>query len=95
MNAMSAKKIKLLNLVFLHIFLFTTLFINFFHTDKTVLSKDDCPACNFLHSTLATSQINFFHLPQLYLLDSLKTFYSFSHQKIFSLNPTSRSPPQI
>jgi len=92
---MSTKKIKLLNLLFLLIFLFATLFINFFHTDKTVLSKDDCPACNFLHSTLATSQINFFQLPQLYLLETLKTFYSFSYQKIFSLIPTSRSPPQI
>jgi len=92
---MSTKKIKLLNLLFLLIFLFATLFINFFHTDKTVLSKDDCPACNFLHSTLATSQINFFQLPQLYLLETLKTFYSFSYQKIFSLIPTSRSPPQV
>ena len=92
---MSTKKIKLLNLLFLLIFLFATLFINFFHTDKTVLSKDDCTACNFLHSTLATSQINFFQLPQLYLLETLKTFYSFSYQKIFSLIPTSRSPPQI
>jgi hypothetical protein len=92
---MSTKKIKLLNLVFLLIFLFATLFINFFHTDKTVLSKDDCPACNFLHSTLATSQIHFFQLPQLYLLDTLKTFYSISYKKIFSINPTSRSPPQI
>jgi len=92
---MSSKKTKHFNLLFLLIFLFATLFINFFHTEKTVLSKDDCPACNFLHSTLATSQINFFQLPQLYLLDILKTFYSFSYQKIFFINPTSRSPPQI
>ncbi len=92
---MSVKKIKLLNLSFLLIFLFATLFINFFHTDKTVLSKDRCPACNFLHSALATSQIHFFQMPQLYPLESLKTFYSFSYSSISSLNPTSRSPPQI
>lgn len=92
---MSAKKIKLLHFSFLLVFLCTTLFINFFHTDKTVLSKDNCPACNFLHSALATSQINFFQLPQLYLLEPLKTFYSFSYSRISSLNPTSRSPPQI
>ena len=92
---MSAKKIKLLNLSFLLFFLIITLFINFFHTDKTVLSKDNCPACNFQHSALATSQIHFFQLPQLYLLEPLKTFYSFSYQEISYLNPTSRSPPQI
>jgi hypothetical protein len=92
---MRIKKIKLLNLSFLLVFLFTTLFINFFHTDKTVLSKDNCPACNFQHSTLATSQIHFFQLPQLYLLEPLKTFYSFSYSKTSYLNPTSRSPPQI
>jgi hypothetical protein len=92
---MSTKKIKLLNILFLLVFLFATLFINFFHTEKNVMDNDNCPACNFMHSTMATSQINFFHLPQLYFLDILKTFYSFSYQKIFPINPTSRSPPQI
>ena len=92
---MRTKETRLLNLLFLCVFLFTTLFINFFHTDKTVLSKDNCPACNFLNSALATSHIHFFKLPQLQLLDILKTFYSFSYQKVLSVNPTSRSPPQV
>ena len=92
---MRAKKIKLLNLSFLFFFLIITLFINFFHTEKTALSKDNCPACNFQHSALATTQIHFFQLPQLYLLEPLKTFYSFSYSKISHLNPISRSPPQI
>jgi len=92
---MRTKKITLLNLSFLLVFLFATLFINFFHTEKNVLTKDNCPACNFQHSALATTQIHFFQLPQLYLLEPLKTFYSFNYQKISYLNPTSRSPPQI
>jgi hypothetical protein len=92
---MSTKRIKLFNLAFLFIFLLISLFINFFHTEKTTKGNDNCPACHFQNSSLTTSQINFFHMPQLYLLDILKTFESFNYWQIFFLDPTSRSPPQI
>ena len=92
---MSTKRIKLFNLAFLFTFLLITLFINFFHTEKTVLSKDNCPACHFLNSSLTTSQINFFRLPPPSITGILKTFESFNYAYIFTIDPSSRSPPEI
>jgi len=92
---MSIKRIKLLNLAFLFIFLLITLFINFFHTEKTSASSNNCPACHFLNSTFTTSQINFFHLPPPSISGILKTFESFNYTYIFIIDPFSRSPPEI
>lgn len=92
---MSTKRIKLFNLAFLFIFLLLNLFINFFHTEKNFQPNHFCPACHFQNSTLTTNQINFFHLPQLYLLEILKKFESFNYWQVCFLDPTSRSPPQI
>lgn len=86
---------KPLNLVFLFTFLFLTLFINFFHTEKNLRKSNSCPACHFQNSTLTTSQINFFHLPQLFLLEIRIAFDSFNYKQIFFIDPASRSPPQI
>jgi len=92
---MIKKHKSLFHLIFLSTFLSLTLFINFFHTEKNVRSSDFCPACHFQNSTLTTTQINFFHLPQLSLLEILKTFESFNYKEIYFIEPTSRSPPQI
>jgi len=86
---------KLLNLAFLIIFLSLILSINYFHTDKTLICNNDCPACHFLNSTFTTSQINFFHHPQLSLLEIIQTFESFQYKQISLTNPLSRSPPEI
>ena len=86
---------KPFNFIFLFTFLFITLFINFFHTEKNVQPNHLCPACHFLNSTLTTSQINFFHLPQLSSLGALRLFESFQYKQIFIVHASSRSPPQI
>jgi len=82
------------HLVFLFIFLLTTLFINYFHTNECFRTHNLCPACHFQSSTLATSQINFFHLPQLTLLEILKTFEVFQYDCLICVEPNSRAPPQ-
>ncbi len=92
---MSKRNKKLFNLAFLLVFFSITLFINFFHTEKTIARDDNCPACHFLSSAFATSQIHFFHLPPLSPLGIYKTFYSFDYASLFIIEPTSRSPPQI
>jgi len=86
---------KLSSLVFLFLFLSVTLCINFFHTENSTQTNHNCPACHFQNSTLATSQINFFHLPQLMLLEMLKTFETFHNNSLCFINPSSRSPPQV
>jgi hypothetical protein len=93
---MAGKKYRTLyNLIFLFFFLSVTLCINFFHTESSIHPNHNCPACQFQNSTLATSQINFFHLPQLTLLEMLKTFEAFHYKSLCFVNPTSRSPPQV
>lgn len=79
----------------LFLFLFVSLFVNFFHIEKTLSPNENCPACHFQHSSLTTNQINFFHLPLPSILGILKFLESFNHTYILSINPTSRSPPQI
>jgi len=86
---------KYFNLAFLLTYLFLTLFINFFHTEKNIKSDHSCPACHFQNSTLTTNHINFFCLPQLSLLELLKTNESINYWQIYFADPTSRSPPQI
>jgi hypothetical protein len=83
------------SLIFLFLFLSITLCINFFHTESSIQPNHNCPACQFHNSTLATSQINCFHLPQLTLLEMLKTFEAFHYKSLCFVNPTSRSPPQV
>jgi hypothetical protein len=92
---MIKKRIKVLNLGFLFLFLLVTLFINFFHTEKVTRDDDNCPACHFLNSTFTTSQINFFHLPPPCISGILKTFESFNYKFTFTIDPSSRSPPQV
>jgi len=92
---MSRKRKKLFNLAFLFIFLTVTLFINFFHTEKTITNKiDDCPACQFLSSSFTTSQINFFYLPTPSFSGFLKLLYSFNYTYTVNIEPSSRSPPE-
>jgi len=88
------KRKKLFNLVFLFVFLIITLFINFFHSEKTLTSSDNCVACNFLNSTFMTSQINFFILPKPSALGILEAFYSFNYAYIETIQSSARSPPQ-
>jgi hypothetical protein len=77
----------------LFLFLLVSLFINFFHCEKTLTRNDNCPACQFLDSSLTTNQIDFFHLPPPSILGILKSLESLNHTFILSSSPTSRSPP--
>jgi hypothetical protein len=88
------RKRKYLNLTFLFIFFSVTLFINFFHTEETLTEERDCPACQFMHSSLTISQINFFILPQLSVIGFLQTIQSSHYVNILAVHPFSRSPPQ-
>ena len=86
------KKYSILASLFL--FLLVSLFIHFFHCEKTLAQNDNCPACQFQSSSLTTSQIDFFHLPPPSILGILRSLESFNYTYILPANPTSRSPPQ-
>jgi hypothetical protein len=85
---------KYFTLSVLFAFLFLTLFINFFHTEKTLEENDNCPACHFQNSSLATCHINFFHLPPPSILGVLKFIKTLNYSFTYTIEPTSRSPPQ-
>jgi hypothetical protein len=82
------------SLVFLLFFLLVNLFMNYIHNNKCFLTRNYCPACHFENSTLATIQINFFLMPQLTLLEILKTFEVFQYDYLICTEPNSRAPPQ-
>jgi hypothetical protein len=91
---MRGKKESFLLIAFLVVFFAVSLLINFFHTEKTIFHKDNCPACNFLNSTFATGQINFFQIPELFFIDIIKTSLSFHLKETFLISSCGRSPPQ-
>jgi len=82
------------SLVLFLFFLLATLFISYCHTEKGPQSGNSCPACHFQNSTIATCPINFFLLPQLTLLDILRTFEIFQYDYLMCVEPKSRAPPQ-
>jgi len=92
---MIKKEKKLLNFLFFFLFISLVLFINFFHTEKTIKKSDSCPACHFQSSSITTHTINFFVHPQLSFLAILKVFESFNFETFFSINLSPRGPPQI
>jgi hypothetical protein len=85
---------RLVNFVFFLMFLCLTLAIHFFHTEKILAFHHDCPACQFLSSSLAIQTIHFFTHPQLQFLESIKAVESSDYIFYFLKNLSSRSPPQ-
>lgn len=83
------------NIAFLFLFLFLSLAVNYFHTEDTLKRCCKCPACHFQNSTLTTAQINFFHLPQLATLETLRLIESIFLSHLFFVTPSSRSPPGL
>ena len=53
------------NLAILVLFLGVTLLINFAHTEKTPRGSQDCPACHFQNSSLATQAMPCLFLPSI------------------------------
>lgn len=88
-------KERYLNLGFILIFLFISLFIHCFHTEKTLTGKDNCPACNFQNSSLATGYIYFFYIPDLIFKDIIKPNKTSHLREVFISSALSRSPPFV
>jgi hypothetical protein len=75
------------------IFLFATLFIHFFHTEKGLRPDDSCLACHFQTTSLAAGPGLTVILPRLLLFEilSIREFRPESPAVYFDL--VSRSPP--
>ena len=76
-------------------FLAASLLANYLHTERTLESSTDCPACHFQTSSLAAGQVDLFHLPELLLLASVNDPEDDRLQKPFSPLGVSRAPPLV
>jgi len=86
---------KKLFILLLALFLVDTLFLNFFHTEKTITIDKNCPADNFLILSLSTGKINFFILPGFSILFFIFLLNRPAKQENFIRRRASRSPPLI
>ncbi len=95
MKKMRLDRKKVLNITFLAFFFAITLFINFLHTETTINKSDNCPACQFQTSALSTCQIAFFHLPPPPINGFVDSARIFEYICLFTVETSSRSPPEI
>lgn len=81
--------------LFLLAFAAVALGINFFHNETGLFGRNDCPACHFISSSMATGPGIVFALPSLLYRGTLvpAESYLLGETVIFSLS--SRSPPQV
>lgn len=92
---MKRERKKLLVLPVLFLFLTTSLFINFFHTETTLENEINCPACRLLAFSAVSDQVDFFHLPPPAISEILKIYEIFLYSASIIPNPISRAPPSL
>ena len=90
---MITKKKNFIIFASLLMFLILTLGIDFFHTEKTPQESKDCPACHFQNSIFMTAQINFYHHPELTLIQIVKSCQVIPYHSLTYTVPSTRSPP--
>jgi hypothetical protein len=92
-ETMVGRSWKILNILFLLIFLLLSTCISLFHTENPLGYDPLCPACRFQHSTLATAQIDVVQLPTAVVLETVQTpheiFYEAAVLPLFA----ARAPP--
>ncbi len=91
---MNRKNLGIADIAVLAIFISLTFFINFFHTEKTLGAGQDCPACQFQHSSIATHVIQCFFVPRIDFVELAKVSVLFSYEHHFSIDLSPRGPPQ-
>ena len=94
-RVMESRYKKYFNLIFLLLFIGVALSANFLHTEKTLAQDDNCPACQFQHSSLTTAQINFFILTPPAFFNLFKSQEFIPYICVIPVTLNSRSPPQI
>jgi hypothetical protein len=90
---MNRRRRGLLFLGVFTVFLFATLFIHFFHTEKGLLPDSSCPACHFQTSSLAVGLCLAIILPRLLLVEILPVWESRSESRAVFFDLVSRAPP--
>ncbi len=90
---MTIKKKNLIVFASLLVFFILILGINFLHTEKTPQESEDCPACHFQNSIFMTAQIDFYHHPELSLIEIFTSCQIIPYHNLIYIKPSTRSPP--
>jgi hypothetical protein len=85
----------LTSLLLSSLFIFVTLFINFFHTETAFSESDNCPACHFQNSSITTGQIHIPFVPQPVFFGIQQTSEFFHYTFLTVIEANSRDPPKI
>lgn len=75
------------------VFAAVTLGVNFLHTETGPGGRDDCPACQFLTSSLSTSPGIAIVLPALLVQGTLAATEPLRSPEVVVLSRCSRAPP--
>jgi ABC-type Mn2+/Zn2+ transport system permease subunit len=75
------------------VFLFATLFIHFFHTEKGLRPDSSCPACHLQTTSLAVGLSLAVILPRLLLVEFLSVWESDFESPAVFFELVSRPPP--
>lgn len=86
-------KRKLLHLAFLLMLLIVSISIDLFHSDKETGSSSSCPACTFLHSTVADSIIISISMPLPAMGGLIEISEAQKHEVTLAACLAARSPP--
>lgn len=81
-------------LAVLFVVLAVTLLINFAHTERTLHSSSDCPACHFQNSSLATQVTPCLFLPRIAFIEVVEAAVSSEYRYLAAIDLSSRGPPQ-
>ena len=75
------------------VFLFATLFVHFFHTEKGLATERSCPACHFQTTSLAVGLSLTIILPRLLLVEVLPVWEYDLETRALIFDLVSRPPP--
>jgi ABC-type Mn2+/Zn2+ transport system permease subunit len=92
---MSRSKRGLFFLGIFAVFLFATLFVHFFHTEKGLHSDCTCPACQFQTTSLAVGLILAIFLPRLLFVEFLPVWECNIETRAILFDLVSRPPPLV
>jgi hypothetical protein len=91
---MNSRTRNALSIVFLLAFAGITLGINFYHTETGPAGRNDCPACQFLTSSLSIVPGAVFAVPAVLCRGVLVPVEPVNSNEVVVLSLGSRSPPQ-
>lgn len=85
---------KLFFVLFLFVFAFLTLFVDRFHTERTLKPSTTCPACQFHNSSIATQSVPYLYRPPVVQIEPVEAVVLPEYGPLVTIDIVPRGPPQ-